>query len=359
MMKKALLIFLLIITVVIIIMVIANLYITRPSGTSRNIIPVPNSSVQITKELTTEMFQDPTQPCPESCRIPASSGPLFKSLVNINSGYAVDIEPTNQTDNYFLIHYSDNDMVPDGVFAVNSDNQLFIQIMNESLTSQIWRINKIGEELCVITLKDDICNSRESCIGKKVLTFDNTMSGFVLSYRPYNGYDTQHWRLSTDSSPYSKGIRVSRGSLAPVESKSIELADIEKLALDKENTTKLQSVLDLISKNLTEYKSTAEKEGTAPALGTSALSPLKVNISFTGDKSLLTKKESFQDKSNVVELLNQYEYNASKINAPVKTLLSSIDSVASCPVFDAKDYTLNRIGQCNCNLSDLQGYLGS
>lgn len=309
----------------------------------------------------------------------------FKSITNLNSGYIIDIESTGAPDNsYFLIHYDvESKTTPAGVYAVDDKNNLVIQVKNQSGLKQKWYMKKLDENNFCVSTNPIFCDGPIDCKSKElnVLTFENTMSGFVLSNRPFNDFDTQKWNPSGDiTSPYGRS-GISLSSIQPNSLSSITgnvmpsgmISDnsmLDSLHLNDANENKLRSVLDLISTNLQIYRENAGRDGNIAAsqLGSSVNTPLKVNLSLTGNTALLSSmnnknqnnkiKEKFNtiQNSNVVDLLNKYELNENPdISDSVYTLDKAMSSVVSCPILDSKDYALNRVGQCNCDLSALSG----
>ena len=334
---------------------------------------------------TTTTVPATTQTCPPCILPPVTALP--KSIINVNSGYIIDIINVD-TNQYQLIHHyiqtcntADCNNIPDGVYAVDNDNNLIITMKNKTQTNQIWNAIQLTDSsnssFVILTTENKTCNDITTCAynALNVLTFENTMSGYVLTNVPFDNKERQRWRFSTtENSPYGKlgSIYVGADKLVSLTNNPLIMngntnnnmnTDTNYLHLNSENDDKLKSVLDLISNNLQSFQQNVNHSNSAASLGITQ-SPIKINLTLTGNtgNSGNLTKESFggigSESYDILDRLNQFEKNPhatvpnNSINSSQMTQLEK--SIIGCPPIDNKEYALNRVGQCNCNLSDIK-----
>lgn len=322
-------------------------------------------SSAITQSSTTTqssaIIQSSTITQPITC---AQTEIIYKSIVSQIAEYTIDIEPSGDNETYYLKHYGKSSKVPVGILAIdeNTDNNLVIQILNDNSYGFVnkWYLNKIfsdNNNKCIVSIKK--CSDNTICEGIMCLTYTSLyMENTMLNYIPYNSKENQKWILSLNSVKDNTGLIIRNPtSIASLINQSQPSSiDISQLALNQENDKKITDVLNLISNNLQGLKNmTNSDSGSSLSLGGGT--PIKINLALSGSSigSLTADTEKFQNTTNDVKnLLNNYENNQnSNVLDPGYSLDTAIGSVISCPNIDSNDYAINRVGQCNCNLSDL------
>ena len=338
--------------------------------------PTPTRTSLPTPTPTRTSLPTPTSKPSSGC--PTQAPIAITSITSLVSEHTIDVEPANDTTGaYYLISNTMPDE-PAGILAVDKDNNLTLQILNDTRDLQNkWYLNKVFTDdpnKCVISLTK--CSDIQECKDKTCLTFTTIYErNNVLTMQIFNNKDNQIWiQSTTKKANLSKALKIRQPtSLSSQIASSANnysnqmTTDLQGLSLDEENSQKLKNVLDLISSNLQSYKNmTSGDSGAALSAGKT---PIKINLSLGSAASALgltapqESSEKFGDTNsqNVRQLLADYENkmgpsrntNTGNTTDSVYTLDTALGSVISCPKFDANDYAVSRVGQCNCDLSGL------
>ena len=312
---------------------------------------------------------------------PTTANQPVTSITSYVAEYTIDVEPTNDgTGTYFLKYYGTDSNTPTGILAIDADNKLVVQILNDTRPGLInkWYLNQInGPNILNCVVSPVMCSSESDCIAKSIicLTFTSLyMDSTVLAVLPFTTNpikENQIWLMSsTKVSNKNKLIIGNPSSIAAQLGQTISgPIDLTQLSLNQENESKLKDVLNLISQNLQSYKSVTSSDSGA-ALSQANSTPIKINLALTGSTlgSLIPNhtgsSQSFTDvttsntinQGDVRALLATYENNqqsAANTSDSVYTLDTALGSTISCPRIDSADYAVSRVGQCNCDLSGL------
>jgi hypothetical protein len=290
----------------------------------------------------------------------------LESVISKIANYQIDVEPTGDGATYFLKYYginsndtSSNTNTPAGILAVDTNNNLVVQILNDVQQglSNRWNLNKLNNDDNTLVISIQKCSTND-CSGVLALTYTSLyMENTILSYLPFSSSnENQLWKPA--SKIVRQGLPVNKGvSIASKLNKTIGTpVNLSELNLNDINEQKVSDVLNLISQNLQSYKQMTSSDSGA-SLGISGGAPIKVNLSLSGALDALSglgrTTEDFEDANNVRKLLDNYENKDTENKETVYTLDTALGSVVSCPSIDAADYTISRVGECNCNLSQL------
>lgn len=286
----------------------------------------------------------------------------IESIMSYVANYQIDLEKDRFSNKYFLKYYGIGKNDPTGVLAVdvNDNDNLVVQILNDNRPNlrNLWYINKLNNDPETLVISLDECTN-DDCSGIKALTYTTYyMENSIISYLPFSHiHENQLWipttRVPKRGLPVNKGIILS----SELNNPNTSAINLSELNLNESNEQKVSDILNLINQNLQSFKQITQSDS-GSALGLSGNTPIKVNLSLSNALSSLSqntkKSESFQDTNNIRELLDKYENKNTNVNTgSVYTLDNALSSVISCPVIDNNDYTISRVGQCNCDLSQL------
>ena len=311
---------------------------------------------------------------PSGC--PTTAIQPITSITSAVAEYTIDVEPTNDG-SYFLKYYGTDSNTPTGILAVDSDNKLVIQILNDTRPGLInkWYLNSIFNDNNSCIVSPRLCNSNADCNAKSIncLTFTSLyMDSTILAVLPYSSNkENQIWKKSsTKVSNKNKLIVGNPSSIAAQLGQTISgPIDLTKLSLNQENESKLKDVLNLISQNLQSYKSVTSSDSGA-SFSQASSTPIKINLALSGstfDGLIPNSADSSQlftdittstniNQGDVKALLATYEneqQSAANTTDSVYTLDTALGSTISCPRIDLADYAVSKVGQCNCDLSGL------
>jgi hypothetical protein len=306
--------------------------------------------------------------CPPCSLTPAPVE--LKSITSQVAEYTLDLEPAENGTYYIKYYGSESTNDPVGILALNNTTKkLEVQILNENRPELIskWNLNTFFPDKTKCIVSVDKCTNASECTS--CLTFTSLyMGNTILSYAPYvENKENQVWITSSTKTSNHSGLLIDGSSsiASKIQDTQNNTVDISQINLNAENETKLTEVLNLISQNLQAYKDTTTSDSGASLSQNST--PIKVNLTLSGNTLGLTPTSTtravarFADTNentpNVRGLLSAYENeqaaDAANTTNSVYTLDTALGSVISCPKIDSKDYAISRVGQCNCDLSDL------
>ena len=328
---------------------------TSPSTTSPSTTSPQTTSPQTTSPSTTS----PQTTSPQTTSPQQQSSPLtcmigfekdMKHVVSFVSGATYNIE-SDGTNNFFTI-YQKPFKTGEHTHALSvTNNELFTAPKNLNSNKQKWYMQTNENNTYYLIPKAE----QNKTTTKQVLQYDN---GF-LTLRPMSTYEGQKWKVEEGIA--SAGVK----SCAMTNKEMLAgmgldgLGKVENPELHAEYKQQLGNILNIIHSNLIHYQNKigANKTTASSVFGTGE--PLKLTVNVDGLASSAT--EEFKDAKNnsVLDLLDKYEANELSGGlqyAPLNQqseLQKKLSTMPKCKKVNFNDYVNNRIGECNCDLSDM------
>jgi hypothetical protein len=288
------------------------------------------------------------------------------------AAYAIQVTPVGDgfNNSYYLMHNEPNSDAPSGILATSTSGEISVEMMNDRSPTLAthWYMIPIATGSTTCAIMQVPCSAISECAKALCLTYTTIyQSHSILALQPFTGISNQLWTINYGAFPPFNGVPINKNA-ATLSQRSYyqqqagEHLNESNLQLNEENDNKLMQILNLIGANVQQLNGQPNgRSGGTPS------NPIKINLSLSDSSSTLIKsaqkftdvaqqqsgghrhpqqqptRDTFQD---VRTLLDNY------INNEV-TPVEAAYHASTCPNYN--DYTLNRVGECNCNLSDLQG----
>jgi hypothetical protein len=281
-------------------------------------------------------------------------------IISAVADYIIDLQEIGDG-SYYLLHKT-SETTPVGVLTAgdSATNDLTVSYQ-QNLPSQKWYLHATPGD----PTKYAITTSTTIAEGTPCLTYTSLYKAdTILAYLPYSANNqNQYWYKTTRRAYDRKTINV--GTYAPSSSSGMATASQNvsgssdsgnpNMDIDAVNNSKVKEVLEFIAQNMDAYK-TAITNGSA-ATHSQNRDPITLNLHLNGDSAVAgaNSKQPFEDVGRPT-----YAYVGDKVDGNDDKMGTDLEiaykSIFSCPQHSADEYSLNRVGQCNCNLSDLFGH---
>lgn len=276
-------------------------------------------------------------------------------VVSKVSGSTYNIEKL-ENDNYLIFQKPYRTGENSHCFSV-LNNKLYNAPKDINSDRQKWKIVSIStNEYKLVPFSE---SNKMSSGNYNVLQHDN---GF-LTLRPNSTYEGQKWHIY--NGPAEPGIRSC--ALTPEEvHANLGLQSLNQQPnneLQLQYQSQLTNILNLIQSNLSHYQQKTNGLQTASSVFGRG-EPLKLTLNVDNNSQNAT--EAFQDAkgNSVSDLLDKFEANEASSSGTLNystydntnvqsDLEKELGQIHSCKKINLNDYVRPRVGQCNCNISDI------
>ena len=277
----------------------------------------------------------------------------FKHIISKDSGATYNIEFISPQ--AFLIYqkpYRTGE--GDNVLSV-SNNNLYTSVRDEYANNQKWiMVSLSGNDKQIVPY-----NEARSVDGNNIYNVLQYDAGY-LTLRPKSDFNSQKW-IYNNSGPADIGIKSCALKNDNIQNNSVGLS-LEHQTLHKSYQDQMGAILGYIQSNLAHFNNAVSgKTGGGQAIGSvfGGKQPIKLTVNVEGaSRPTISNSERFNNArtNNVEELLDLYERQEQGLvdsNTGQTNLQRNMNTVQGCKRINLNDYVSNRVGECNCNLSDL------